>query len=56
MTNEAQTNCIKRMIYNVSTGNRAEADKELKNLLSSKVNAIYDREYANISKSLDRNK
>jgi hypothetical protein len=53
MTNEAHAK-IQKMLYNLSTNDRASASKELRQVLEMKVKDAYNREYTQVSNSLSK--
>jgi len=55
MTNEAQAK-IQKLIYNVTTENRAAAGRELKDILDTKIREAFRREYEQITQSFKENK
>jgi hypothetical protein len=55
MTNEAQAK-IQKMVYNLTTENRAAAGRELKDIIDIKVKNAFKREYAQVLQSFKENK
>ena len=47
---------ISKMLYHLSTENRASADKQLKEIVNSKVQNIFNKEYDKVKSSFSKEK